>query len=384
MKMKGRSQADIQEPVSVLQITDKFSIDGRSIHGVARLMSWWVSAMDPQSFEVNVMGLAGPSRAGQYVEEQGARVYYSDRGRMNPLTVNDIAKVARESRADILHLHGYRASTFGRIAAFLLGIPAIVHEHAVFPNVPSYQKLADRVLSPLNERVLVNCQAVADFCVEHRGMSSSKIEIVFNGIPLDEFRDVPVEETRKAAKEIGIDLYDPIVGTVARLDEQKGVSYLLEAIPAIREEVPDVQILIVGDGTLRGQLEAKAEQLGVDDVTLFVGERRDVPRLYKLMDVKVISSIYEGTTLTVFEAMAAGTPVVATMVDGVKEVIENDKSGVLVEPRNSRAISQAVVGLLQDNDLRKRIAEGAQDRVLEYDVRTSVGRIEEIYSEVLA
>lgn len=380
---RGADDRENGERVSVLHITDKFSIDGRSIHGVARLLSWWVRVMDRERYEMSVMGLAGRSPAGRYVEEQGPRVFYSDRGKMNPMTILDIVRAARETGAGILHLHGYRASTFGRIAGLLLGVPVIVHEHAVLPDVPSYQKLADRALAPLDRRVLVNCRAVADFCVEHRGMRPGEIEVVFNGIPLDEFRDVPVNEARKAAEELALDWDAPVVGTVARLDEQKGVTHLLQAVPGIRAEVPDVQVLIVGDGTLRGQLEHEAAELGVDDATLFAGERRDVPRLYELMDVKVISSIYEGTTLTVFEAMAAGTPVVATSVDGVAEVIEDGKSGVLVEPEDPRAIAEAVVRLLQDPDSSRQIVAQAEDRVLEYDVRTSVDRIEEIYGEVL-
>jgi glycosyltransferase involved in cell wall biosynthesis len=378
-----REQTDNREKIRVLQVLDKFSIDGQSIHGVARLMSWWINAIDRKHFELSILGLKAPSEAGRYLEKEGGQVLYSDRGKLNPVTILDIVRTVRRTGADILHLHGYKACTFGRIAGMLLGIPVVLHEHAVFPSIPAYQKLADWLLAPLGDRTVVNCEAVAEFCVEHRSIRTEEIEVIFNGIPLDDFRNVSEESARQAAGELGIDPGKPIVGTVARLEEQKGVTYLLGAVPAIKAEVPEAKFLIVGDGTLRSDLEEEARQLGVAKDVVFTGERRDVPRLYELMDVKVISSTYEGTTLTVFEAMAAGTPVVATTVDGVEEVVEDGSTGLLASPKDSAAIAVAVTDLLVNPDRAQCLSERAKEAVKEYDVRTSMRRIENLYKTLL-
>jgi len=377
-------RTDDREKIRVLQVLDKFSIDGQSIHGVARLMSWWINAIDRKRFELSILGLTAPSEAGRYLEKEGGQVFYSDRGKLNPITILDIVTTVRRTGADVLHLHGYKACTFGRIAGILLGVPVVLHEHAVFPSMPTYQKVADWLLAPLSDRTVVNCEAVAEFCVEHRSIRAEGIEIIFNGIPLDDFRNVSEESARQAAAELGIDPRKPIVGTVARLDEQKGVTYLLGAVPTIKAEVPEAKFLIVGDGTLRNDLEEEARQLGVAEDVVFTGERRDVPRLYELMDVKVISSIYEGTTLTVFEAMATGTPVVATTVDGVEEVVEDGTTGLLVPPKNPAAIAEAVISLLDAPERAQRFSERAKEAVKQYDVRTSMRRIENLYETLLS
>jgi glycosyltransferase involved in cell wall biosynthesis len=384
MEAQTHTSEGPNDRIRVLQVVDKFSIDGESIHGIARLMSWWTNAIDRDHFDMNILGLKAPSNAGRYIERQGGRVFYSDYGRLNPASLLDIARVARQTQTDLLHLHGYKACTLGRIVGALLGMPVVLHEHAVFPTMPPYQKLADWLLAPLNDRVVVNCEAVAEFCVERRSMDPENIEIIFNGVPLDEFREVSDSAAAEAAEELGIGADTPVVGTVARLEEQKGITHFLNAVPAVKEECPDVKVLIVGDGTLRGALEEEARQLGIADNVIFTGERRDVPRLYKLMDVKVISSIYEGTTLTVFEAMATGTPVVATTVDGVEEVIEDGATGMLVPPKDAASIAEVVTDLLTNPDRARLLSERAEQAVKQYDVRTSMRRIENLYETVLS
>ena len=384
MEAQTHTSKEPDDRIRVLQVVDKFSIDGESIHGIARLMSWWTNAIDRDHFDMNILGLKAPSNAGRYIEQQGGRVFYSDYGRLNPASLLDIARVARQTQTDLLHLHGYKACTLGRVVGALLGMPVVLHEHAVFPTMPPYQKLADWLLAPLNDRVVVNCEAVAEFCVERRSMDPENIEIIFNGVPLDEFREVSDSAAAEAAEELGIGADTPVVGTVARLEEQKGITHFLNAVPAVKEECPDVKVLIVGDGTLRGALEEEARQLGIADNVIFTGERRDVPRLYKLMDVKVISSIYEGTTLTVFEAMATGTPVVATTVDGVEEVIEDGATGMLVPPKDAASIAEVVTDLLTNPDRARLLSERAEQAVKQYDVRTSMRRIENLYETVLS
>jgi glycosyltransferase involved in cell wall biosynthesis len=376
-------QSNVGRPIRVLQVVDKFSSDGRSIHGIARLISWWVNAIEKERFEMSILCLRARNKAGLHIEKQGGQVFYSDRSRLNPVSIVDIVKTARRTRADLLHLHGYKASTLGRIVGALLGVPVILHEHAVLSAVPAYQRVADWLLAPLSDRVVVNCEAVAEFCVEHRSVAPENIEVIFNGIPLDEFREVSDRAAAEAADELGIDVGTPVIGTVARLEEQKGITHLLSAVPAIKAEISEVKVLIVGDGTLRGALEEEARQLGIADDVIFTGERRDVPRLYKLMDVKIISSIYEGTTLTVFESMAAGTPVVATTVDGVEEVVEDASTGMLVPPREPESIADAATDLLRNPGRAQRLSDRAKEAVKEYDVRTSMRRIENLYETLL-
>jgi len=372
-----------QDTIRVLHVLDKFSIDGETLHGVARLMSWWVNAIDREHFELNILGLRAPNKASRYVEEQGGQVFYSDRRKLDPASLLDIVKVARRTDTDILHLHGYKSCTLGRIAGAFLGIPVVLHEHGAFPSVPFHQRVADWLLSPLGDRMIAVSEAVAEFCIEQRSVDPGKVEIIPNSIPLDDFWNVPGQAAEEVAEEFGLDPNAPIIGSVGRLDEEKGTTYLLDAVPAIQKEIPEVKVLVVGSGTLRTELEEKAEQLGIAGDVVFTGERRDVPRLYKIMDVKIISSVHEGGPLTLFEAAAAGTPVVATPVGIVEELIEDGESGMLVSPRQPKEIAHAVVALLQNSEYHQNIAEEAQKRVQKYDIQNSMRKIEEIYYEML-
>jgi len=376
-------QTENREKIRVLHVLDKFSIDGQTLHGVARLMSWWVNAIDRERFELKILGLRAPDKAGRYVEAQGGEVFYSDRGKLNPASLFDILRVARQIDADILHLHGYKSCTLGRIAGVILDIPVVLHEHGAFPSVPFHQRVADWLLSPLDDKMIAVSEAVAEFCVEHRSVDPEKIEVIPNSIPLDDFRNVPEHAAEEAAGEFGFNSNAPIIGTVGRLDEEKGVTYLLDAIPLIQAEIPEVKALIVGDGTLRTDLEEKAEQLGIAKDVVFAGERRDVPRLYKLMDVKVIPSINEGLPLTLLEAMTAGTPVVTTKAGGIAELIEDGRNGRLVQSKKPKEIAEAVVMLLKNRKRRQNIVSRAWQDAQEYDVEATMRKIERVYHEAL-
>ena len=182
--------------------------------------------------------------------------------------------------------------------------------------------------------------------------------------------------------ELGIDLerfasgkrlFDPdgpLVGNVARLAEQKGQRTLLEAAA----ELPGVKFAIVGEGELRGELERRTDELGLHDRVLFTGARDDVPDLLATFDVFAFPSLFEGLCLAVIEAQAAGVPVVATPVGGIRETVVDGETGLLVPPQDPQALAAAIRRLLDDRELAGRLAAEARRRVHE---RFSVQRMVE-------
>src|SRR5437667_8654802 len=134
-------------PVAVLHVCDKFGVAGSSIHGVSRLFSWWFPRYDPRRFTVSLCGLKRPEPASRLLEEQGIPVRHLGRGRFDPRILGDLVRVAREGRAAILHVHGYAAADFGRLAARRVGAALVLHEHFADPRMPVYQGLADRMLA---------------------------------------------------------------------------------------------------------------------------------------------------------------------------------------------------------------------------------------------
>ncbi len=151
--------------VAVLHVCDKFGVRGSSIHGVSRLFSWWFPRYDPARFEVSLCGLKREEPATRWLGEQGIPVHHLGRGRFDPRIVADVTALARRLGARILHVHGYAAADFGRIAARLAGCRLVLHEHFADPRMPGYQGVADRLLAPLTDAAIAVSRSTREFLV---------------------------------------------------------------------------------------------------------------------------------------------------------------------------------------------------------------------------
>lgn len=367
----------------VLQVCDKFGVDGSSIHGVARLFTWWMPQFDSEHFDVRLVGLRKPDEASRNLERMGLPIIYLNQGKFAPATLPALMRVIGSFRPDVMHLHGYGAGTFGRLASPLSGVPAILHEHFVDPNIPKYQEIAETVLAPLSTHTIANCEAVHEFCVKHRKIPADKVSVIYNGIPLDQFQPVPKPQIQAEKQRLGLPEDHFIVGTVARLHKQKGIEYFIKAMPAVLAQHPKTLFLIVGDGALRDELEALARQLGIADKVIFTGYVNPVAHTMATFDIKVISSIYEGTTLTVFEAMAQHIPIVSTDVDGLKEVLVDGQTALLAPAYQPAALAERINRLLSDDALRATLSANCARDKHRFDVKTTVAQMQTLYTELV-
>lgn len=336
-----------------------------------------------EAFETVVCGLMDRDHAGILLEEKGIDMTYLGRGKYDPRMLVDLYRLVKKFDPQILHLHGYGACSYGRVIGSITGRPTILHEHYVDHNIPAYQSLIELTLSPLTQWALVGCQAVKDALVKKRWIPERKIKVIYPGIPLEEFRTIDEEKKSRLRQEFGVDKDGMVVGTVARLHEQKGHTYFIDAMPEILNKHPSTRFLIVGDGHLFEQLEQQASKVGVARNVIFTGYREDIPELLSIMDIKVIASLYEATTLTVFEAMALGKAIVSTHVDGLKEIITDGENGLLVSPADPRALAEKINLLIEDADLREKIQARSRADSEKYDRRVFVKKLEDFYYEIL-
>jgi glycosyltransferase involved in cell wall biosynthesis len=250
--------------------------------------------------------------------------------------------------------------------------------------MPVYQGWADRLLAPLVDRAIAVSGSTRDFLVRERHVPAERVRLIWNGAPLDEFAPRPRADALEVRKELGLPAEALVVGAIGRLSAQKGHRFLIVAAGSVLARRPETRFLIVGDGDLAVPLRAQARELRIADRLVFAGHRTDIPRVLGAIDVLCISSLYEGTPLTLFEAMAAGKAIVSTAVDGCREVLEDGRTGLLVAAQSPDALAAALLRVLQDQALRHNLAKGALEASGRYDVRSCVLQMEALYDEVLS
>jgi glycosyltransferase involved in cell wall biosynthesis len=367
-------------PLNVLQICDHLGWEGSRMHGVKRLFSWMIPRFDPARFNVSLLSLRKRDLSEEPLEALGVDITYLERSKFDPMTLPALLKVVDRKQPDILHMHGYGATTFGRLAAGLRGIPTILHEHANLTDTPWFQKIADRLLEPYTDIAMAVSKSTAEFVIRSRMVPASKVKVVYLGAPVAEFsRPRSAGEIAEARRELGLRPDDFVAGTITRLHDSKGNSYLVDAAARVAAERPGVRFVLVGEGPLRPELEAQAARLGLGDRFVFGGFRRDAARTLSAFDLAVFPSLWEGTPLTAFEALAAGKPIVATDADGLVDILTDRQDAAIVPKANAHALAAQIVALVDRPDERARLAAAARESGKRYDIGAFVRKMERLY-----
>ena len=366
--------------LNVVQICDHLGWPGSRMHGVKRLFAWTIPRFDPARFDVSLISLRSPDTSGDRLEDQGIDVTYLSRSKFDPRTFPALLAELDRRKADILHLHGYGATTFGRLAAARRGWPVVLHEHANLTDTPWFQKVADRLLAPYTDLAIAVSRSTAEFVTRARLIPEARTRVVYLGAPVEEFAGARTpEKVRSSRSALGLPAEGPVVGTITRLMPAKGNEYLVEAARIVLDEVPDAHFCIVGEGELQDELEARARRLGVAGRVRFAGFTRDVAGALAAFDVVAFPSLWEGTPLTAFEALAAGRPIVATDADGLSDILHDGRDAIIVPKRDAGALARAVVALLLDPGRRAGLAAAAEVTGAAYDIGVFVRKLERLY-----
>ena len=366
--------------LNVLQVCDHLGWEGSRMHGVKRLFAWMIPRFDPARFNVSLVSLRKKDLSEETLDSYGVDITYLQRSKFDPATFKDMLKVIDRKRIDILHMHGYGATTFGRAAGAMRRIPTILHEHANLTDTPWFQKVADIALEPFTDIAIAVSQSTAEFVVRARRIPERKVKVVYLGAPLDEFSQPRTPEDVAAVRqELGAAPDDVLLGTVTRLHESKGNEYLVEAARKVLDQRPKARFFLVGEGPLRPALEEQARQLQLGDRFVFVGFARDVARLLSGFDISVFPSLWEGTPLTVFESLAAGRPIVATDADGLLDVLTDGQDAVIVPKRNAQALADRIIHLIDHPEERARLSERGRVTSQQYDIGAFVRKMERLY-----
>lgn len=270
----------------------------------------------------------------------------------------------RRERPDVMVTFTYDSNILALPVAWLTGTPArIATHHGIIEGFP---RLAERFHAALVNAgvasVLVNVSRKVLEQAALAGIRRERMTVIPNGIPPGEPADSDRFDVRR---ELGIGTGQLLLLSVGRLVYQKGHEYLIQAVRAIVDQFPIVQVAICGEGPLHEQLQSQIERLSLGDHIHLLGNRMDVGRLLAGADGFVLPSRWEGLPVALLEAMERGLPVIATRVEGVEEVIQGRHQGLLVPPEDARALAAALKEMLSSEKLRREMGEGARARVRE-------------------
>jgi L-malate glycosyltransferase len=340
--------------------------------------------LDRSRFEPSVFVL---STGGFWVEPiQRLGIPVADFARRRTADVSRLRHLRSALRAlapDILQTIRWAGNSYGRLAAAGLGIPTIIaSERVLVLERAAWQVRLERVLDRMTDAHLVNCAAIADGLVARERIPRAKIRVIPNGI---DARAVSWTHDHRAARiAAGLAPDRAIVAQVGRLTTQKDYPTFLRAAARIAHVRPDVDFLVVGDGAEREALEALVRTLGLGSRVRFTGLRHDVPTLLQAVDVLALASTFEGFPNVLLEAMAVGAVVVATAVGGAPELVESGDTGLLVPPRDATAMADAILRILDDQALARRLATAARHSVeTRFTVERLAARTMELYTELL-
>ena len=371
----------------VLEMIDKPFLGGGQVHVLTL-----AGSLRKDAFDVSVAAGAGGPLETEAVRAGLGFVPVEMSKSLSPRPVRDVAAVLRELNVDMLHTHGGVAGLFGRRAARRAGTPVIVHTlhgihylHYRNPVVRAVFVFLERRLAARTDAVIVVSDADAA-AAKRRGLApADKVRVIRNGIAALPAEKSAAERAAASALRKAVSPDGPLVATVARLHRQKGIVHLLRAAPAILARVPAATIAVAGGGPLEDALRREAKRLGVDRRFLLLGERADAADLAALADVFVLPSLWEGLPLALLEAAALGRAIVASDIDGVREVVRDGETAILVPPGRPGALAEAVVRLLDDRELAARLGSRARSEVPgRFTLSAMIDAVERLYLELAA
>jgi glycosyltransferase involved in cell wall biosynthesis len=290
-----------------------------------------------------------------------------------------LARFLRREDVDVLHAHMFGSNVWGTIVGRAARVPVVVaHEQTWDYEGQPLRKLLDgRLIGRHVDAFVAVSTADRDRMAALEGVPEDKLRVELNGY-------VPRTGPRPPARlreELGLPASAPLVGTAAILRPQKALDVLLDAFARVRD--PAAHLVVAGDGACRAALERRAVELGIAPRTHFLGLRDDVDAILAAVDVAAMSSDFEGTPLFAFECMAARTPLVATAVGGLPDMLEDGRSAILVAPRDPDAFATAIDRLLGAPEQRQALADAAARQLQRYEIDAVAGRFAGLYSELL-
>jgi glycosyltransferase involved in cell wall biosynthesis len=302
-------------------------------------------------------------------------------GKLDIHRLGGLAMLLKLGRFDVIHAHMFGSNVWGTVMGKLCSVPVIIaHEHNWSYSGELMRRTIDRhVIARYATRFVAVSESNRTRMIELEGIPPEKVLVLPTAY-------IPhrVTEPTDIRAELGLAPDARIIGVVATLRVEKALEVMITAVAQVIQRFPDAHLVIAGDGPQRESLEAQVASMGLTGHVHFLGERRDVTPLLQTVDVGALSSDWEGMPLFVLECMATGTPVVATNVGGLPEIVEHDRTGLLVPPRDPAALAAAISALLADPERGRLLAATAAERLHDFTIDTVALRFADLYEQLVS
>ncbi len=298
--------------------------------------------------------------------------------------------ILRKQKPDIVHTHSSKAGILGRWAAFLSGVPIIIHTiHGFgFHSEQAFLKqrlfvFLERITSAITSKFIAVSKENINNGRNWGILKSEQASLIRSGINLEDFMSKNSEEGLKFRQSMGIPTEAPLVGMVACFKPQKSPIDFVKIASEVLKSIKQTYFLMVGDGELRQKIEVEKQKRSLNRRLILSGWRRDIPSIMKAIDVLVLPSLWEGLPRVIPEAMASGKPVVASSIDGAKDIIKDGENGFLVRPHDIDRFASRVCLLLRDRKLSQKISNEALKGLDEFDINMMVRKQEDLYCSLM-
>jgi glycosyltransferase involved in cell wall biosynthesis len=283
-----------------------------------------------------------------------------------------IRKIIISQKPDVVHTHLIHGDLYGILAAKSSGVKKIIsskHNDNEFRK-RSLSRILNRYLNNQADKIIVISKALQRFYKKYEKGDPDKIEVIYYG--LNKF--TKSQQDRNLRKKLGYHERNIVFGIIARLNKQKGHTYLLNAFKEVSNRYKDARLLIVGDGELKKELQKKTRYLGLSDFVCFLGHREDIADIYNVFDVFIHPSLWEGFGLVFLEAMSFSLPVIATRVSAIPEIVNDRVTGILVPSKSDIELRKSMIWMIENPEKRTRMGQEGKNRI---DLCFPVGKMVE-------
>ena len=365
-----------KHPINILHVTYDMGLGGTE-----QVIRNLIKGSDSDRFKHHLCCIESPLGPwGEELKDMGIPTFVFQREpKLDWKLIRKIRALVKQHKFDIVHAHQYTPFTYGFFAIIGSGAKIIFTEHGRFyPDSSTFKRrVINRLLFPFVDKVTAISEATKSALIIHERIKAAKIEVIYNGI-----QSVPTPEKSELEtlrQTLGLKPEHLIFGTIARFDPIKNQALMIRAFAESNKKHPHTRLILVGDGSERSNLEVVVAELDLNNSVIFTGYRTNPYEFIHLFDVFLLTSLSEGTSMTLLEAMSAGKPCIASDAGGNPEIVTDKKTGLIFPNKGKSSLVNALVQITEDESLRLKFGAEALNQ---FNNRFSSEKMQKNFSDI--